>query len=83
MSELVYRFELVTGRAMGRGGIWRWLSNNPDVKVEPSFGNGLVLCRLIRDMRREYITMIAPPGATGPLGDVLYPKLEPPVDRQK
>lgn len=78
--ELIIRFYLRTGRKISRQTLWRWFHADPARRMEPSLGNGLMAIRLIREMRSEYNTLIAPAGSTGPIGEILYPPVKPPKD---
>lgn len=65
--EVTRRVSSFLGKKINRQQVARWIAMDPDKRVEPTFGNGLVLVRVIRTMRSEYMAGIAPPHTTGPL----------------
>lgn len=67
LAEVAKRMSAYMGRSVSYQQVQRWLSMNPDTRTEPSFGAGMVMVRVIKTIRTEYQTGIAPPYTTGPL----------------
>jgi hypothetical protein len=67
MAEVVRRVSAFMGKSVHPYIVTRWLSLDPEKRTEPSFGNGLVLSRIIKTMRTEYRTGISPQYTTGPI----------------
>lgn len=65
MAEVIRRLGHFMGKPVQRKAVQRWLSLDPDERVEPSLGYGLVLMRIIKTMRSEYQAGIAPQYTTG------------------
>jgi len=67
MAEVIRRISSYLGKPIARQQIGRWLNRDSAQRVEPSFGHGLVLVRVIRTMRSEFNAGTAPPYTSGVL----------------
>ena len=67
MAEVIRRVASYLGKPIQRQQIERWLNRDDQQRVEPSFGHGLVLVRVIRTMRSEFTAGTAPPFTSGAL----------------
>lgn len=65
LNEVASRMSSYLGWRISRTQIARWLEADPNKRVEPSYGAGVVLVRVIKTMRSEYINAISPALTTG------------------
>jgi hypothetical protein len=54
--EIRRRFCRATGREWPKNTIMRWLHRDPDRRIEPLFGSGLLLLHIGREVMRQGVT---------------------------